>query len=604
MSIEDPLAPSTESYVLASAEWHRINQLPRRIWTVEEGEELSRQLSPLLKTPGGTMTLLPMQAIGLREFWAYGGLFAVASVSAGKTLLSLLLAKMRGITNYAMLVPAKLKTRKGQKGLGKTEKEIREYARHWQLGALPTLLSDESLGPVSGKGTLESLAPKLIIIDEAHKFKNPKASRTKKLRRYLHENPDVLVCCMSGSIAKNAFADYAHILEWCLKGNSPLPRRHDIVEEWDAALGENAGIEMCRIGPGALLNWSSQEEINALGPVNAARAAVQRRMAQTPGVVCHNVQVTDIKAGITIRGINTWELPGYETSAIEHAFSKIRKGVDANGNATGWELPDGQELVEGLEIFAHVQEEALGFFRKWKYAAPKEWLEKRKAFNTFIREHLTGSRKYDSPDEVAQVFPAAEAVVAWKAIRRDFKPETMVVWLDPGPLKVCVDWLKGGGIAFTQHNQFGEALAQLAGVPYFGAGGVDSAGRSIEDFQGKACVASMFANGEGRNLHLRKHPLNDNVVLGFDRMLVVTMLRNWLEWEQTIGRIHRLGCIAEHCYVDVLIGCSEHVKSFEKCLREAERTQYAEGAIPKLLQAEIENMISSFEMPEGLDAFR
>jgi hypothetical protein len=171
-------------------------------------------------------------------------------------------------------------------------------------------------------------------------------------------------------------------------------------------------------------------------------------------------------------------------------------------------------------------------------------------------------------------------------------------------LKLCVDWLKGGGIAFTQHNQFGEALAQLAGVPYFGAGGVDSTGRSIEEFQGTACVASVFANGEGRNLHLRKHPLNSNIQLGFSRMLVVTMLRNWLEWEQTIGRIHRLGCLADHCFIDVLIGCSEHVKTFEKCLAQAERTRFSEGGHPKLLQASIENIISSYEMPKGLAAFR
>lgn len=601
--MQDLLTPSTSNYIFASAEFHRIDQLPRRTWTVEEGAELAVQLSLLLKTPGGTMTLLPVQAICLREFWAYGGLFAAVSVSGGKTLLSLLLAKMKGITNFALLLPAKLKGKKGQRGLGKTEKEIQEYSRHWQLGALPTLLSDESLGPVTGKGTLESLAPKLIIIDEAHKFRNPKASRTKKLNRYLKANPDVLVCCLSGTISKRAFGDYAHIIDWCLKDKSPLPRRHDIVEEWDAALGEGTSFDFNRIGPGALLKWADRKEIAELGELNAARSGFQRRLAQTPGVVCHHVRAEDITAGITIRGINTWELPGYEKGPIEQAFSRIRKKENPDGSVSGWELPDGQELVEALEIFAHVQEEALGFFRKWKYPAPKEWLEKRKAFNTFIREHLTGSRKYDSPDEVAQAYPADIAVVEWKAIRRSFEPETIMVWLDPGPLKLCVEWLKSGGIAFTQHNQFGEALAHLAGVPYFGAGGVDSAGHSIEDFRGTACVASVFANGEGRNLHLRKHPLNPNVQLGFSRMLIVTMLRNWLEWEQTIGRIHRLGCLAEHCYVDVLIGCSEHVKTFEKCILEAERTKYAEGGEPKLLQAAIENVITLDQMPTGLDAF-
>ena len=604
MNIPDIFAPSTANYVVASAEWHRINLLPRRTWTIEEAEELSRQLSPMLKTASGTMALLAVQAICLREAWAAGGLFAAISVSAGKTLLSLLLPRILGAKNPALLVPAKLKRKPGQRGLGKTEKDIQEYSRHWDFRVLPTLISDESLGPVSGKGTLDELAPDLIIIDEAHKFRNPKASRTKKLARYLKEHPDCKVCCLSGTISKRAFADYAHILKWCLKGGSPMPTRHDIVEEWDAALGEGSQFEFTRLGPGALLNWALPGEIDALGPLNAARAGVQRRLSETPGVVCYHVKAEDIDAEITIRGINTWELPGYENGAIEQAFAKLRPGKDAEGNATGWELPDGQELVEGLEIFRHAYEESLGFFAKWKDPAPKEWLEKRKAFNTFIREHLSMSRKYDSPDEVAQSFPTAEAVVEWKKIRASYKPETIIVWLDSGPLKLCVDWLKGGGIAFVQHTKFGEALAQLAGVPYFGAGGVDSAGRSIEDFQGTACVASVFANGEGRNLHLRPHPLNPNIKLGFSRMLLVSMLRNWLEWEQTIGRIHRLGCLAEHCDVDVLIGCREHVKTFEQCILDAERTKYAEGGHPKLLQATIENIISSYEMPKGLDAFK
>jgi hypothetical protein len=366
-----------------------------------------------------------------------------------------------------------------------------------------------------------------------------------------------------------------------------------VIEEWDLALGEKVCLEFNRYHPGALMSWTRPDELETLGLVNAARKGVQRRVFETPGCVSYHVAAEDIDADIQITGIETWKLEGH--SKIDDAFSILRDK---------WELPDGQELVEGVEIFRQANYISLGFFSKWKYPAPPEWLMKRKAFNSFIRDKLKNYRKFDSPDEVAQAFPQEPAVADWKGVRRSYDPETIIVWLDPGPLQLCVEWLKGGGIAFVQHVQFGEALAALAGVPYFGAGGVDSSGRSIEDFQRTACVASVFANGEGRNLHLRPHPMNPNARLGFERMLITSMLRNWLEWEQTIGRIHRLGCLAEHCKIDVLVGCREHIQTWEQCLRDAERTHYAEGCEPKLLQAEIENIIESHQMPKELAAFR
>lgn len=578
----------TDNYVSCSPEWRRIDRLPRRTWTKQEGDDLAKQLTELLKTPNGSMTLLMIQAICLREAWMAGGLFAYLSVSAGKTLLSLLLARVLGATKPALLIPAKL--------VRKTEKEIREYERDWNIGIRPELLSDESLGPVSGKGTLESIAPDLIVIDEAHKFRNPRASRTLKLHRYLQAHPKCVVCCLSGSFSKRAYEDYGHIMNWCLKGNSPLPRDSSTLKEWDAALGEKTVLEFQRLHPGVLLDWTTAKDIENLGMLNAARKGVQKRVAETAGVVVYHVAAEDIEADIQITGINTFEADGYANSAIEKAFEGLRNS---------WILPDGQELVEGLEIYRHANTLALGFFGKWRDPAPDEWLGRRKAYNSFIRAHLGLGRRYDSPDEVAQAFPEADEVKAWKAIRKSYKPETIAVWLDPGPLKICMSWInQRGGIVFVKHVPFGVALAGMAGVPYFGAGGLDAAGNSIETFQGKACVASVMANGEGRNLHLREHPLNRAARLGFDRMLITSMLQSWSEWEQTIGRIHRLRCLAEHCIVDVLMGYREHVYTFQQCLRDAERTQFAEGGYPKLLQASISNMLEPGQEPKQLFAFK
>ena len=585
--------------VPASSEWHRINALPRRTWTTEEGLALSVQLSRALGTQAGTQTLLPIQAIFLKEAWesaqsGYGAL-ASASVSSGKTLITLLLAQILDCDNAVLYLPAKLLKRPNPHQLSKTEKEIQEYARHWNLKKLPKLRSYESVGVVSGKDSLDELAPAVVILDEAHKLRNPKASRTKRFNRYFQSNPHVKVFALTGSLAKRSIADYAHILDWCLKDRSPAPREPHVVEDWDLCLGEKLELSFTRLHPGAFMQWVRKEDVESLGLLNAARAAYQRRLSSTPGVVCYHVAAEDIGVPIEVSAINLWELPGYHPDcAIEQAFDALRGKM---------ELPDGQELVEGVEIYRHALEEKLGFYSKWKYPAPAEWLQKRKAFGSFVRSNLSGNSYYDSPDEVVRAFPDAQEVVEWKAIKDTYDPETVVIWIDSGPLLRCVDWLKNGGIAFVQHVQFGEALAQLAGVPYFGAGGIDSRKQSIEHFQGKACVASLFANGEGRNLHFRAHPANPEARLGFDRLLLVSVPRNGPELEQAIGRVHRLRCLAQTVQVDLLIGCSEDVVTFEQCMRDAEFARYSDGGEQKILQASIGDFVTSETWPREYSAF-
>jgi hypothetical protein len=209
-------------------------------------------------------------------------------------------------------------------------------------------------------------------------------------------------------------------------------------------------------------------------------------------------------------------------------------------------------------------------------SGPSDWLDKRKRFGQFIREKLKGSRHYDSPDEVACAFPEADEVKDWRAVRKSYTPETTIVWLDSGPLRRCVEWLRGGGIVWVETTAWGEAIAQLAHVPYFGAGGLDSAGRSIDQFQGRGCVASVGANGEGRNLQR------------FCRMLVTATLPNGPQWEQTIGRLHRIGQVADEVTVDVLVGCKEHVEPFWQSVRDANLHKHGDGGDPKLLLAAID----------------
>lgn len=560
------IAPTvfSDKSVLYSSEFARIDALPRRRWGQAEAEQLARDLTERLKTPNGEMTLFPVQAVALYEAWVCGGLFASMSVSAGKTLLSLLLPRVMRAQRPVLLVPAKL--------VHKTKVDSLRLAKHWVFGTMPEIVSYETLGPKGAKNLLNEKRPDLLILDEGHRVRNPQASRTRKVRHYLQANPHCKVCVMSGTTIKRAIADYAHLIEWALRGNAPVPHRPDILEEWDCALGEKLALGLNRIQPGALLTWCSRGEIDEYGLLNAARRGYQRRLAETPGVICYHVAAEEIDCDITIRG-----LPIQHSPAVLDAFATLR---------TKWELPDGQELVEGCEIYRHARTLALGFYLRWKKPAPPEWLARRRAFGSFIREKLKGSRHYDSPDEVKDAYIDEPEVQDWLEIRDKYKPETTIVWIDGGTLQSCREWLRGGGIVWVETVAFGEALAQIAGVPYFGAGGSDARGQSIEAFQGRSCVASISANGEGRNLQR------------FTRMLVTAVLPNGPGWEQLIGRLHRIGQAADQIWVDVLIGCKEHVQPFWQSVRDAELQKHGDGGDPKLLLADID-LMGEGDMPTG-----
>jgi hypothetical protein len=345
-----------------------------------------------------------------------------------------------------------------------------------------------------------------------------------------------------------------------------------VLEEWDLALAEKLDMSM-RIEPGALLQWCEPGEIEEHGPTKAARRAYSRRLSQTPGVVC--LKTVGVDAEVEIEEIVPIHAEG---GPVDEAFHTLR---------AAWELPDGQELVEGCEVYRHAREIGLGFYYRWRVPAPKVWLEKRKAWGAWCREKLSGSRTFDSPDDVAQAFPRQPELLEWRAVRDSYKPETTLVWIDTSVLRLCVQWLKDhDGIAATEHSQFGEALAKMADVPYFGAGGVDFLGRSIEDFEGRSCVASIAANGEGRNLHKRLNARGR--LVGFDQMLICSPPPNGPIWEQLLGRLHRTGLLTKLCKYWVIMGCREQNTAFWQALRDAENcARDLNGEEPKLTIADI-----------------
>jgi hypothetical protein len=576
------------SAVPHSAELARVLALPRREWE-SEADEVARALTELLRRPGGSMALRPIQAMALKEAYDQQGLLAPIGVGHGKTLISLLLAYVLDSQRPVLVLPAGL--------IEKTKREWQILASHWMIPNWITLKSYETFGRVGSKGWLEQYEPDLIVFDEAQRVKNRrKAAVTKKFEKHIRARREreaafgvafgdprrLRVCAMSGTITSKSPKDFAHIMQWCIPHHSCVPWTWVELEDWHLAIGELQNPNS-RIDPGALLAFCDERENDAADATEAARRGFQRRLRATPGVIA--TAEGHLGTSILIGGFE------HEQSApIEAAFAELRRS---------WTLPDGWELIDGAAVWAHARQLALGFYYVWDPRPPFEWMLARACWAAFARNVIKRG-KYDSEQDVAlhahlfrttvndvllskglpphenDTIGQAHVYEHWCSIRDTFRPNKVARWICDSVLGTCTDWMRKhpAGIVWTEHTEFGLELERVSGFPYFGRKGLDSRGRMIEDADGPI-IASIDANKTGRNLQLK---WSDN--------LITACPGDGEEFEQLLGRTHRPLQPADTVNVDVFLGCVENAAAFWKAVSRAHYMQQTTGNAQKLCYAD------------------
>lgn len=530
-----------------SEDFKRIYNLPRKQYSENIIKTIQKELSKVLSR--NDKTLLAIQAVALFELSKMNGLLGPIPVGGGKTLISLLAPIVTGAKRPLVLMPASL--------IEKTKKERDEYAKDFYVPYHIHFQSYESLGRVSNDTYLTDLKPDLIVADEAHKVKNPKAAVTRRLKRYMKANPETVFAPLSGTIVNRSLLDVAHLSHWALDEKSPLPIKVSDLLDWAACVDHFTNRQ--RPKPGALTYFS-----NGSNRIEDVRKGVRDRIVESPGVVSFAGDTADCSLQI-----NRVTFPA--PKEIQSAIKNLRDT---------WETPDEWPLMCALDIMRHASELALGFFYRWNPRPPDDWLRARKAWASFVREVISRSRTLDSPHAVALACTQGKLddtiYNEWRLIRDTFVPNQEAVWVSDYAIKECVKWINKheSGIVFTSHVEFGEVLSRVSGRPYYGRQGKTKEGEYIEDGDG-VVIASSQSNREGRNLQK------------WNRALVVNPDSTGKTWEQLMGRLHRTGQQADEVIFDVFSLCSEHERAWNEAKSKADMIERTIGNKQKLNYADV-----------------
>jgi hypothetical protein len=519
---------------VSSLEFRRIRDLPRRVWDdAKDLEELVAGLTDMFKVPDGEWTLKVTQAAALRDLHDFGGLFGPIVVGGGKTLITLLAPELMKAKRPVLLVPAALR----DQTLGKV---LPEMKKHWRLHPNLRIIGYSELSQAKNANLLDRIKPDMIVADECHMLKNPKSGRTRRVSRYMNENPHTVFVAVSGTVANHSIMHYWHIAQWALKpDNAPVPKGFNEAKEWANALDERVP-DADRTGPGVLLNLAPADPDirppHPQSPTTRARRGYRRRLVETPGVLA----TSEDELGVSL------QILGLRKPQIPTEVQKVMRQVYAL-----WETPDGEVIMEAVQLWRIMRELCSGFYYRWNPAPPREWLRARKEWGKYVRETLKHNRrKLDTPLQVwneTERHGGVRQFETWKALKDTFKPNPEAVWMDDYLVQRAVRWLKDPGICWVEHQTMGDAISRAAGVPYFGAG--DS---RILDAKGPV-VASIAAHGTGKNLQQ------------WDRNLVVCPPTAGGTWEQLTGRTHRMGQESDTVTFEVNV----HHVVFEDAMKQA-----------------------------------
>lgn len=435
---------------------------------------------------------------------------------------------------------------------------------------------------------LSGLAPHALIMDECDAVQNVESTRGGRIWSYVQANPTTRCGGHTGTLTDSSITQYSPMSAMCLKDSSPVPLDSQVAREWASALDPD---DEWRADPGALMDMLVETGCQQQG--ENIYVGFHRRLTETMGFVA--TRDSAITAGLEILerspavdGSSSWsedDVPntprpdptapdGEGWPGVATCLESIRNGV----------RPDGEELLEdgAFAIARCAREMASGFFYRWVFynGEPdeliKRWRQARKNFRKAQREALKQRREHlDSPFllQLAAMrhcgdIPRGERVevidtetgnvkhvdtshlptwdaegtwVPWRDVAGLVKPTSEPVWIDEFLARDAAEWaLSHRGVVWYDHTAFGRMVGKLAKLHVYEGGrenvcrlvGGEFKGRQYPGEDGsRSVVCSINSHGTGRN----------GLQYLFGEQLVSNPPSSNRDWEQLLGRLHRIG---------------------------------------------------------------
>lgn len=461
-------------------------------------------------------SLYPTQALALREIWECRGAVLPIRTGGGKTLTAALAMAIMKPKRPLLVVPAAM--------LVDCETTWRRLYQDWRIPAYEDIqvLSYEKISaPSSGAKVLPDgteiypdivarLRPDMVVMDEAHRFADTSAAGTRRMGRYLEANPSTVVVAMSGTLIRRSLSDAAHVLQWGLGDNAPLPCEWKELQAWSDATDPKPAKGK-KTSPGALMTHVDTDRYDASESSEDARGvvceAIGQRILETKGVVGSADGNLNIPASIE---------PYYiadEDEAIEAEYVKLLQGDEAEGRAA-WSLPDGTLLADSTQLARPLNTLSFGFVLVQDPAPPEEYRLSSSGWSKAVRDvvkyqsHLNLDSEWQVRDAVERgLLPEhEETLLAWRNARAHYtattglrEPPSKAVWFSDEVIGEVERWLKQGpGVIWCSWRALGDRLSKELQLPYFGAGKLDSKGRHVTKLKkGESAILSHASVGTG-----------------------------------------------------------------------------------------------------------
>lgn len=514
---------------------------------------------------GGKFSLFPIQSQALYEAYIAGGLFGMVSVGNGKTLISDLLPRIYGSQRPLLLLPPQM--------VEQYHEMHEEFSQHFLVADNMQVLSYSKLSVASGAYTLKTYQPDLIIADEAHYLRHRSSTRTKRVARFMAENPDTRFCALSGTLTNRSLRDYAHIMEWCLGNNSPIPFDFLMQESWSACLDANGQPNKLDWGKAATFFHQIAGHRVPLDQENF-RKVFRYRLTTTPGVVAS--RQGSVGASLIIHQRST-PIP----DSVSMALAKL---------ASTWTTPDGMEIADALSYHRVSRQLSKGFYTVWDWGErgpDYAYINARSTWNAQVRRYLSKNREgQDSMLLISNALSQGrithssdpelyDAWAVWQQYKSRGEPPTKPVWLDTFLVEDALAWAYETVKSTKEpliiwYESLGvQAMLEQANIPTYGSGSA----RPEPDPKQPIIACSIRVHGTGKNLQK------------WSNQLLLSPPSSGAVFEQLLGRMHRTGQQADEVHMTVY----QHTEAFRSALatarRDARYIQDTQGTKQKLLYA-------------------